>query len=232
MSPEVGILFGTLVLVGLTAVLVAYTPFGRDVRRHSVPVTAAVWKGISNAYQRWADYVKGRQLFWTVALVVLAVWMLALSSHAYDLMARQVGHLEIGLLVSAGLASVAALVVAYTRGTDERYATVGPQLGEAAGAGVAVNREEAKAKRIKDLRRQAWAKTSAMHKYGVANQALSTLSDEVTTLNSLIYRLVGEGEDVSAFTVPHSWMTHGRVENARLAPHLEAFMIYLNSVTV
>ncbi len=71
-----------------------------------------------------------------------------------------------------------------------------------------------------------------MHKYAVAHAGTSTLSDEVSTLNNLIYRLVGEGEDVSAIAVPHSWMTSGHVDNVRLAPHLEALIIYLNALTL
>jgi hypothetical protein len=221
MTPEVGILVGTVVLIGLTAVLVAYTPFGRDVRRHASAAGTGAWKTVSNASAR---LLKGRQIFWTGLLVVVAMWLLALASRANDLLTRHVGNVEIGLLAGAGLASAAALLVAYMRRTEE------PRLREEVGSVAAANQEEAKAKQVKDLRRQIYAKAVVMHKYALANPGPSFSGDQVQTLNSLIYKLLGQGDDLTAFVVPTAWITAGPIDHDRLGTLMEGLIIYLKDV--
>jgi hypothetical protein len=227
MTVEVGILFGTLALVVLTAVLVFYTPFRQDVSRRAGTVISAVRKAISNAYQKWAGLINGRQLFWAVVLIVVAMWLLALASHANDLMVRPVSYLEIGLLVTAGSASVGALGAAYIYRSDEWQSIAATRSPAANDAAATVDDGKAKAKLVKDLRHQIYAKAAAMHKYAVATPGVSTPSDQVRTLNELIYRLVGQGEDVSAFAVPNNWILAGSLDNVRMSTHLEGLIIYL-----
>ena len=62
-----------------------------------------------------------------------------------------------------------------------------------------------------------------MHKFVMANPGEYGRGGEIRNLNDLVYRLVGEGENISAFAIP----TDDTINNERLATLLEGLLMYL-----
>jgi hypothetical protein len=118
------------------------------------------------------------------------------------------------------------LAVAFSR----RAVIHGAEAGVA--AATTVSQDQAKAKQIKDLRRQIYAKAVVMHKYALANPEASSLAGgQIQTLNGLIYRLLGQGDDLSAFLVPVAWINAGPIKHENLATLMEGLIIYLKEDT-
>ncbi len=80
MSLEAGIFLGTIALVILTSIVVAYTGFGRDVRGPFVTAAKTIWRGGAHVFRRMTRFDTSRRLFWATALLVLAVWLLTLTA--------------------------------------------------------------------------------------------------------------------------------------------------------
>lgn len=164
------------------------------------------------------------RLFWIVLLLLSTAWSLAGWSFSYRLSPNE--SWTVVALGIALLSTVVLLVVAVVRPAEEP-----PRIGASAPALFAGHDAE-KLKRIDDLRRQVYGIAGALMKYAHPEwDGATTRWDHIEPLNGLLYRLSGEGEDMTAFVVPHHWQdSDEQVVDSLLVTRLEGLLVYLKTV--
>jgi hypothetical protein len=217
---------GVVVALG-TAIIVLYTPFGNDLRR----AWRWVGHGVSNTVRRIGTAgraiivsLKSRRSFWLTLLLLIVGWALA-GFVKVDLTPVHGPLIGISLLFFAAVASTCALALALTERSSQP-----PAVPMNEPVDQHVHEQAARAKRFALLHQQLWAAASAIKTYG--KDGRYTDSEQVKQVNGLIYKLLGEGEDLTTFVVPSAWVTGASVENSLLLPRIEGLLIYLNGVDV
>lgn len=96
------------------------------------------------------------------------------------------------------------------------------------------SKELEKARRVDDLRRLVYGVAGALLKFARPKDNGNTRWDQVEPPNELLYKLMGQGEDVGAFVVPYAWrddlLLDPYVKDHLLVTRLEGLLVYLKSV--
>ncbi len=201
-------------LVGLGAIIAflsSATRLGFTVK------TPAVVEGPLHRYRELPQFVR------QVVSFLIAGWSLALLLTVIAVRLRWIYQLDpawiFAVFVGALLATEAVVFVAYTDELQDRIRRLSKRPEVAA--------EEAKVSRIADLREQIYGVAGALYKYARPNIDGSTRWDHVEPLNQLLYKLIGQGEDVNAFVVPYAWKQGELVDDHLLITRLEGLLVYL-----
>jgi hypothetical protein len=217
-------LIASVIVAGGTLILVVYTPFGKDLWRIAVAGLVKAKRGIGIAFQAVLASFRNRRPFWVALLLVIASWTLA-GFVLGDLSLEHVTLARIVLLAFAATMSGGALVLAFTQQRSRPVPTVSKEVVEP--IAVPQSADDAKALRVEKIRLQLYAATAAIHKYADPDGHYTDW-DQLKPINALIYRLLGEGEDLTAFLVPTEWEEgSGYVEDRKLVPRLEGLLICL-----
>lgn len=158
-------------------------------------------------------------LFWLVLALLIVAWYLAAFS--YDAATNKDWT---GPFALATVGSMVALAIASRLRYEHRGGRSQPAVTD-----------NDKENRIAQLRRQIYGIAGVLLKYADPKTFPTTSWDQVESLNTLLYRLSAEGEDVNAFITPFGWrvaieVVPPYVDNYLLRPKLEALLVYLKTV--
>jgi hypothetical protein len=218
------------VAVILAAIQVADTRFGRGIGRGAQAVgkwlaQTGVGREVRDAASQVVRVFRGLVAvpgpFWLVLVLLVVIWYLSLFTYEVSTnrdWSGAFGFAFVGSLVALAI----AFGLRYERRRDTVVVKTAPQDGE-------------KEKRIVRLRRQIYALAGSLLKYADPKTYTATRWDQIEPLNSLLYSLTAQGEDVTAFVIPFLWREEliagpGTVNNSLLVPRLEGLLVYLKTV--